>query len=123
MPIQQVPYIVVLQEHGKPTCSGSILASNIILTSAHCVEGYFATYSILSGSACVDHGIHHNVITKIMHPGFRPRTYTDDLALLIIFPPIDLESFHNRKIEINERPVLTNTFATVSGWGCIDMSP
>ena len=123
MAIQQVPYVVVIKQREKPICSGSILASNIILTSAHCVEGYFTTYSILSGSPCVNYGIRHNVIRKILHPGFRSRSYENDLALLIIFPPIDLESFYNRKIEINEGPVLANTSATVSGWGCIDVTP
>ena len=122
--IENVPYIVIVKQHGNPTCAGSILAPNIIITSAHCVADHHTTYSILSGTSCANGaGKPHNVIRKIIHPDYQPKTFTDDLALLIIFPPIDLESFPNRKIDVNEGPVLTNTNATVSGWGCIDITP
>ena len=114
--IGHVPYIVNIHKNGKTNCAGSILAPNIIITAAHCVYDD-AWYIILSGSSHENHGVPHNVTRKIIHPDYRLRRFPNDLALLIINPPIDLINSPNRKIALYNGEVTENTPGTISGWG------
>ena len=113
-----VPYIVRITTNGNSECAGNILSPVIILTAAHCVEERTMTYSVLSSSRYLDRGINHNITRIIIHPDYRPNGFSHDLALLVIFPPIDIHHLPNQKIEIHEGPVPKNTLGTVSGWGC-----
>ena len=116
--IQRVPYVVNVAYHGYRKCAGSILTPYIILTAAHCVETDESNYSILSGSTYVNNGTFHHVTRIIRHPGYQPRRFKDDLALLIISLPIDIIRSVNRNIQLYFGPLMPNAFGTVSGWGC-----
>ena len=116
--IQQVPYVVNIRDNGYRNCAGSILTPYIILTAAHCVEEHESNYSILSGSAYANNGTFHHVTRIIRHPGYHPRRFADDLALLIISPPIDIIRSVNRNILLYSGPLLLNSLGTVSAWGC-----
>ena len=111
-----VPYIVNIHRNGKANCAGSILAPNIIITAAHCVHDD-AWYIILSGSSHEKHGVPHNVTRKIIHPEYHRDRFPNDLALLIINPPIDLIHSPNRKIALYIGEVDEDTIGTISGWG------
>lgn len=122
--IEQVPYIVNIQKYGYSGCAGSILSPNIILTAAHCVhDGFVGIYKILSGSSLRNRGIIHNVRKIIVHPGYHWPFYIDDLALLDIFPPIDINFSPNREIRLHRGLLSPNYFGTLSGWGCTYISP
>ena len=114
--IERFPYIVSIQKYGNHICGGSIIHHEIIITAAHCVENR-ATYSILSGSANVRRGIRHKIIKIINHPGYNSSRFVDDLALLIITPPIDFQHSVNRKIPLFQGRVPPNSIGTISGWG------
>ena len=116
--IDRVPYVVSIHKYGEFNCVGSILASNVILTAAHCVQQPVSTYSILSGSTSANNGTSHSISLKIVHPGYNPRGFVDDLALIIIHPPINIYRSVNRKIELMVGPVPPYTLGTASGWGC-----
>ena len=118
MSIEQVPYVVSIKKDGNHICGGSILEPHVILTAAHCVEKY-ANYNILSGSSHLKNGIYHKVIKIIKHPDYHPSTYSDDLALLTIYPNIDLEHSPNRRISLFTGNLSMNASGTISGWGCI----
>ena len=117
--IHHVPYIVNILENGFPSCGGSILHAHIIVTAAHCVENP-AIYRVLSGSSYINQGINHNVRKKILHPEYHSRALPNDLALLIIFPPIDLNyNSVNKKIPLYNGYIQPLELVTVSGWGCM----
>ena len=118
MLIQQVPYVVNIRDNGYRNCAGSILTPYIILTAAHCVEEHESNYSILSGSRYANNGTFHHVTRIIRHPGYHRSKFEDDLALLIIFPPIDIIRSVNRNIHLHLGLLMPNAFGTVSGWGC-----
>ena len=118
MPIRDVPYIVNILEDGRPCCSGSILAPDIIITAAHCVEDP-AFYSVLSGSQSSNRGTEHNIIRIIMHPEYKKEAYSNDIVLLTIFPHIVFyPGSVNEKIDLYSEIPVANTLVTVSGWGC-----
>ena len=115
---QHIPYIVNIITDGIPNCAGSILSAHIILTAAHCMDHDLFLCKVLSGSQFVNQGIPHNITRKIIHPDFVHGRFSNDLALLIINPPINIYNSFNQKIEVKEVPVPPHTFGTVSGWGC-----
>ena len=119
---QHVPYIVNIIIDGIPHCAGSILLAHIILTAAHCVNHDLSHYRVLSGSQFANQGIPHNITRKILHPNYGADTFTNDLALLIIYPPINFYNLFNQIIEVNRVPVQPNTFGIVSGWGCSEIT-
>ena len=119
MPIQQVPYIVNIQEDGIHICAGTILEHHVIITAAHCFEDdKISRYRVLSGSANVKQGVRHNVTKILIHPQYHPTAYKSDIALLIIFPYIDLIHSPNRRIPLHIGNVPPNILGTISGWGC-----
>ena len=114
-----VPYIVSIEEEGQYICGGSILASNIIATAAHCVDEPNVTYKVKSGSSHVVYGILHNVTRKLIHPQFNFHTlFTNDLALLVIEPHINFRHSQNREISLFNGHLPPNTLGVFSGWGC-----
>ena len=119
MSLHQAPYIVSLHEDGTHICGGSILEPYFVLTAAHCVEAN-SSYTILSGSSYLKSGVHHNVIRIRIHHGYHPSRFTDDIALLTIYPPIDLVFSPNRRIPLFNGQVQPNTLGTISGWGCTE---
>ena len=123
--IAEVPYIVNILKNGESTCGGSIIAPNIILTAAHCVASS-GIYIVLSGSKYRNGGIQHVITRKIIHPLYNKITLENNLSLLTIMPPIDLQRSSNRKIELFRGRFFSilrmQNHASLSGWGCIHLN-
>ena len=115
--IENVPYIVNVLENRIPNCAASILSPNIVITAAHCVEDN-SNYTILSGSSFINRGNRHRVTKIQFHPERLKKGDENDLALLTIFPPIDLVHSPNREISLYNGDIPPNTYGTISGWGC-----
>ena len=116
--IKEVPYIININKNNDSHCGGSILTPEIIISAAHCFREKNGFYSVLSGSRFRNRGTFHQIKRIIIYPHYNPNTYPDDLALLVIFPPIDLENSPNRKIRLYNGKVPTDILGTFSGWGC-----
>ncbi|XP_033229912.1 trypsin-7-like [Belonocnema kinseyi] len=114
--IQQVYYIVNLEENGLHVCAGSILSEFVIITAAHCLDRP-ARYTVRSGSAHVKRGLSHNIIRILRYPRARPFTFQSDFTLLTIEPSINLVHSPNRQINIYNGHIPPNTLLLTSGWG------
>ena len=120
--ITHVPYIVKILKDGITECAGSILTPYMIITAAHCVEDP-ERYTILSDSSYVNLGTPHNITRKIIYPDYHPERFGNDLALLLINPPINLVNSLNRRILLHDGDIPENSFGTISGWGCNEITP
>nr|AAN17336.1 serine protease [Pyrocoelia rufa] len=119
--IEDFPHQVSLQLYGGHACGGSIIASNIILTAAHCTHLRSARImSIRYGSSIMDdEGTVMDVSEVLQHPSYNPATTDYDISLLILDGSVVLS--HKAQI-INLVPSKSpegGRSAFVTGWGAI----
>ncbi|XP_043483725.1 uncharacterized protein LOC122512124 isoform X2 [Leptopilina heterotoma] len=113
----------------KLLCSGAIVSPTVILTAAHCVDGFKSSdISIKAGEWKLGYDLKHEepldfeivqVATIVPHPGYSSGKPSYDTALLFLEHPIALDQ-HVDTICLGDRPAVTadrNCIAT--GWGKI----
>ena len=126
--IQDFPWQVVLVDGTAPLdiripfCGGSIIASNWVITAAHCVTGVdkAADIDIISGSAYpkfVNQGDRVKVARIVSNENYVANTWENDIALLKLVRPVKLGS--PIRLPANNLQVPVNAKATVSGWGAV----
>ncbi|KAH8380848.1 hypothetical protein KR200_007997 [Drosophila serrata] len=127
--IAQVPYQISLrykaitapQNAYSHRCGGSIIDSDKVLTAAHCVIGTVASqYKVVAGSnyRTGSDGVITSVKEIIMHEGyFSGAAYNNDVALLILDPPLPLNNFTIKPIQLASEAPLPGAISKISGWG------
>lgn len=137
--ITQVPWQVAVVSSSEPndyfaqSCGGSILSENWVLSAAHCFvfpdepevpDKTAADIEIVAGVTTlgVDVGSRIAVEKIISHPDYATGPTTNDIALLKLASPLNLNGSTKKAIalpfsEDKASWPAVNTPATVSGWG------
>ncbi|XP_041563303.1 trypsin zeta [Drosophila elegans] len=127
--IAQVPYQISLRYKGITTpqnayrhrCGGSIIAADKILTAAHCIIGTVPSqYKVVAGTnyQTGSDGVITNVKDIIMHEEyFSEFAYNNDIAILVVDPPLPLNNFTIQTIKMATEQPLEGAVSKISGWG------
>ncbi|QLG45403.1 serine protease [Costertonia aggregata] len=138
--LDEIPWQVAFFIKNKPPnetnfCGGSIVHKGWIITSAHCFKKMyndtlrvkkFSNVQVYSGSINLEgNGVKSDIEDIIFHPDFDATRLINDIALIKLKKPLELNSKNQSSIPIiNEDKyfnlVRTNAMATASGWGIID---
>lgn len=123
--IANYPYQVSLQYHNAHICGGSIVAPNIILTAAHCIEQPWdtAAFRVRAGSSTHLYGGQLVGVRHILkHEAYTSSTLDSDVALVVLnknliytrtVQPVELAAWGEQLPNDDD----DNNEFFVSGWG------
>jgi secreted trypsin-like serine protease len=125
------PFVAsVRDQFGSHFCAGSMIASNILLTAAHCsvfrepVNDFYVHVHRHNLSKNVDEedGLIYNVGEIVIHPNFGNTLLNYDIALWFLIPQFDDKIFQNDSFpELdNGKYSSAGHELTVIGWGSTD---
>uniref|UniRef100_A0A6P4E1D8 Trypsin-1 n=1 Tax=Drosophila rhopaloa TaxID=1041015 RepID=A0A6P4E1D8_DRORH len=122
--VHQYPWMAVILINDRFYCSGSLINDLYVITAAHCVEGVppeLISLRFLEHNRShtnEDIVIQRNVSRIKVHELFNPRSFENDIAVLRLNQPVDMENQRLRPICL---PILSYSFdhelAIVTGWG------
>ncbi|XP_012288608.1 hornerin [Orussus abietinus] len=125
----EIPWqaMVLSNRDRKLLCSGAIVAPNVVVTAAHCVEGFGANeVSIKSGEWKLGYELKYeeplpfeivNVASIVPHPGYYSGGPSYDLAMLFLEHPLKLDQ-HVDTLCIGEQPQpQPGKKCIATGWG------
>lgn len=79
---------VVAIAHGSVlVCTGTVIASNAVLTAAHCLTDAQLP-EVVEGDTLSAGSIHHRVVAAFSHPDFNEDTLENDIAVVIVEAPL-----------------------------------
>jgi len=118
----ELPYQISLQWYNQHDCGGSIVQVNgtqLIVTAAHCIDtpsGYTVVAGDLKQSDTSGHEQTRRVTRVIVHEDYDYWTNLNDIALLLIDRPFELNQYV-QPIPLPTRMQDTPGDVVVSGWG------
>lgn len=124
--IEQFPWTVSMQYHGKHRCGGAIIAPTVILTAAHCTNELLlgripaSQLSVRAGStSSVYGGQIAQVVDFRQHPQYNNDNFHNDLCLMWLNAVLDTKQPVMDVVPMPavRQPVQTGAYAYVAGWG------
>ncbi|UYV78011.1 TMPRSS11D [Cordylochernes scorpioides] len=107
----------------KNKCGGVLLNAHFILTAAHCQPGFLSTLVVvlgehdLAGNMEALPPMERSVRRVVIHSGYNPRTFENDLALLHLAQPVHFQPHVVPICLPRAAEDFTGQLAYVSGWG------
>uniref|UniRef100_T1GQ14 Peptidase S1 domain-containing protein n=1 Tax=Megaselia scalaris TaxID=36166 RepID=T1GQ14_MEGSC len=117
--IEQHPYQVSIQMNGRHFCGGSLYKNNIVVTAAHCLQGFFKVQELTVRVGSTLHKEGGQVIDVVAyknHPEYNSYNDNNDIAVMKLKNNAILSS-SVRTIELATSTPKTGTTAVVTGWG------
>ena len=112
----EVGYAVNINRNNEIACMGALLSITYVINPNSCVDkNRLSEYRILTGAGNLRDSLQHNVTEKFNR--IRGYEHMNDLALLKMHPPLNLQASQSRPIGLLIGPVSVNRIGLISGWG------
>lgn len=85
-PPDKLGFCVAVGDDEGYFCTGSLVASRLVVTAGHCIENN--PTKIFVGSSISGPGTTYRVVQRVIHPKYDPGSKTDDLSLLVLERPV-----------------------------------
>lgn len=124
----EYPWLVGLSDvsgSNRPFCGGSVYTSVWVITASHCVEGKSSTdidvlFNMWDWFLNDPAVVRRRVSFYVMHEGYNPKTYDNDIALVRIAAPVDLGLSGIAPVCLPPPAAdYTGVDAVVTGWGTL----
>jgi hypothetical protein len=110
------PAVVALL--GQDLCTGTLIHSRVVATSAHCIGGD-SPEAVFFGTDVREGGTRIDVVERVVHPAWNPDTLVFDVALLLL-----AEAAEAPPVRLNDRALdSSDVFADVRLVGFGDTGP
>ncbi|KAG1702306.1 hypothetical protein DVH05_010096 [Phytophthora capsici] len=103
------PYVVQLTINEEGLCGGTLIASQFVVTAAHCVSEKPTSITATMGSVV------RAVRSYKVHPDYDPNTLDNDVAVLKLRSAVDIKTVRLAKANGSDNKV--GTAAVAFGWG------
>lgn len=126
VPITRSPHSVFLMinhNFGTFVCGSSVINQKILLTAAHCIESCVDNCldsSAYAGSATKRKGMKVNFLRTMIHEQYSRKKIKNDIGLILLESPLLLGKSIKRVALLRKPPA--SRFATIAGWGLINVS-
>jgi len=121
-PAGEYPWQAALVDGGEQFCGGTLIASEWVLTAAHCVEGA-TSFQVMMGAHRLNKPNESSrqiidVSQVIAHPNYDTDTVDSDIALLKLSNPATLNE-RVQTISLLQSEAAAGTTSMVVGWGAV----
>lgn len=123
VPITEAPWQVAVVGNGSTLCGGSLIASDWVLTAAHCI-GAATSITVYAGITELNSGSGANqfgVLQAVTNPGYNQTSFANDLTLVQLDRPITpgptMAPIALPTAEDSASWPPAGSAATISGWG------
>lgn len=127
-PPGRYPYAVYSQDNDFPFCGGSLIATDVILTAAHCIPDNInnTNITIVIGEYNLTDGIYGDQVEikeNVKHPLYMSTKNDKDYDIALTFLSRLTTAGANSLVHLNKNNSYPpdNTTATYLGWGVINM--
>lgn len=120
--IRQHPYQISMRYNGRHRCGGSIFASNIIISAAHCVEDLAnaSNLTIVAGSTRISQKQHEIPVREfIVHKQYRSINFDYDVTILVLDGDF-VFSEYIQPIKLATERAAAGSLVTITGWGTLE---
>jgi len=119
------PWQALMFFQGQPGCGGSLVAPDWVITAAHCVYGkewYPTMFTIRLGEhdwyTREGSEVDIQVSRVVRHPGYNPRTFVNDIAMLKLSRPVQYTQYIRPVCLPTGNPQVGSN-CVLTGWGKI----
>ncbi|KAG5869589.1 hypothetical protein JTB14_003502 [Gonioctena quinquepunctata] len=111
-------WMLSLQHNNEHFCGATLIASNLALTSAYCLNLHSTNLTVRAGSTSKSSGGQVlEIASTVVHPKYNALTHDSDIALITFSEDADQNISMSQRLPYYTKDIVTFSPVTMTGWG------